>query len=190
MKFIDINKRFTALVAEYISKGYTFNTASMGGSQGEISKVDLTDGTQIIRIYIDTFRDWKRRYSVEGCEIVIGKSTDNVVPNGSNTMDTIWSSHLEVLSRERFYEIGHDRKSGTMYGTLEEAEAAVAKRIARYRARDEKPSDFCPTPEMMAVAKRIVRERMGFKRISESDVRLTKGKHYSVHYRNKCYTLH
>ena len=29
MKFADINKRFTEIVAEYIAKGYTINTKTM-----------------------------------------------------------------------------------------------------------------------------------------------------------------
>ena len=29
MKYIDINQKFTAKVAEYIAKGYTINTATM-----------------------------------------------------------------------------------------------------------------------------------------------------------------
>ena len=44
MKYVDINKRFTEIVSEYIAAGYMMNTSSMNGSEGEISKVDLTDG--------------------------------------------------------------------------------------------------------------------------------------------------
>ena len=44
MKYIDINQRFTAKVAEYIAKGYTINTATMSGSQGEVAHVDLARG--------------------------------------------------------------------------------------------------------------------------------------------------
>lgn len=50
MKYIDINQKFTAKVAEYIAKGYTINTATMSGSQGEVAHVDLTDGKQVVRV--------------------------------------------------------------------------------------------------------------------------------------------
>lgn len=83
MKFIDINKRYTELVAEYIGEGYSINAASMGGSQGEISKVDLTDGKRILRVLVQTFSDWRKK--LEGVEIIVGFSTDNVFPNSSNT---------------------------------------------------------------------------------------------------------
>lgn len=50
MKYIDINQKFTAKVAEYIAKGYTINIATMSGSQGEVAHVDLTDGKQVVRV--------------------------------------------------------------------------------------------------------------------------------------------
>lgn len=52
MKYIDINQKFTAKVAEYIAKGYTINTATMSGSQGEVAHVDLTDGKQVVRVLL------------------------------------------------------------------------------------------------------------------------------------------
>lgn len=54
MKYIDINQKFTAKVAEYIAKGYTINTATMSGSQGEVAHVDLTDGKQVVRVLLDS----------------------------------------------------------------------------------------------------------------------------------------
>ena len=52
MTYADINKMFTAEVSKYLARGYHFNTASMIGSQGETAKVDLTNGTEIIRILL------------------------------------------------------------------------------------------------------------------------------------------
>ena len=58
MKYIDINQKFTAKVAEYIAKGYTINTATMSGSQGEVAHVDLTDGKQVVRVLLDSFTEY------------------------------------------------------------------------------------------------------------------------------------
>lgn len=52
MKYADINRRFTEIVAEWLAKGYSINTASMSGSQGETAKIDLTDGKEIVRILV------------------------------------------------------------------------------------------------------------------------------------------
>ncbi len=58
MKYIDINQKFTAKVAEYIAKGYTINTATMSGSLGEVAHVDLTDGKQVVRVLLDSFTEY------------------------------------------------------------------------------------------------------------------------------------
>ena len=43
MKYADINKKYTAIIAEHLAKGYTINTRSMCGSQGDYAHIDLTD---------------------------------------------------------------------------------------------------------------------------------------------------
>lgn len=132
MKYADINKRYTEIVAEYISKRYTINTASMGGSQGETCKVDLTNGTEIIRIIVDTFSDWSA--NLEGTEIIVGRVIDeNVKPHSNSDRYTIWNNRLEVITAERYYRIGRD---SNYYGTQVEAEAASALRRKRYIAKE------------------------------------------------------
>ena len=70
MKYSDINKMFTTEVNKYLAQGYRFNTASMNGSQGELAKVDLTNGTEIIRIVAHTFsKEWDK----QGVELFVGR---------------------------------------------------------------------------------------------------------------------
>lgn len=116
MKYAEINKRFTEIVSEHITKGYTINTASMGGSQGEIAKIDLTDGNEIIRIEIRPFHDFGK--PTNGIKIVTGRSLDNATPNTANSK-TVWSGNLDIISVERFYSL--DGRSDGEYGTYEEA---------------------------------------------------------------------
>lgn len=191
MKFSDINKRYTEIVTEYITNGYAFNAASMGGSQGEIANVDLTNGSEIIRIYVNSFTDWNSLFGQEGVEIVIGRNTDAVIPNEYRGHDTVWNNHLEVIRCERFYKIGDDYRHGQMYGTLEEANAANEKRYARWKAKNTKAEPFTPSPDMIAVAKRIVREKIGYRRITEAEIKLEKNNgRYIVSYRGERYVLH
>lgn len=124
MKYEEINKRFTQKVAEWLVKGYVINTSTMGGSQGEIGKVDLTNGDEIIRVFAQSFREFdeeKEFCYYEGVEIVVGKVTDEVKPNSEKDYWVVWNSHLEVVSTERFYLIGENRNY-KWYGTKEEAE--------------------------------------------------------------------
>lgn len=192
MRFININEKFTELVSSYINKGYTFNTASMGGSEGEISRVDLTNGAEIIRIYVKNFNDWENDMPLEGVEIVVGLSTDKVVPHmHCDFYKAISSSRLDVIYNERYYTIGCNQKLGRVYGTKGEAEAAIQKRIDRRRARRIACKDFSATPEMMEIAKRFIRRKVGSaKRIRTNYISLKKSNSsYTVWYQGKSYTM-
>lgn len=104
MKFAEINAIYTKTVTEWLSKGYTINTATMNGSQGEITKIDLTNGKEIIRIMLSNFNE---SFYNQGVEILVGHSLEkNVKPNSSDTWGTIWSQNLEVISSQKFYQIG------------------------------------------------------------------------------------
>lgn len=190
MKYADINSRYTEIVAEWMSKGYTINTASMGGSQGETCKIDLTNGQEIVRIMVDTFSDWEE--SLEGVEIIVGRAADNdVQPHSSSGWNTLWNNRLEVLARERFYKLGEDRNSGTNYGSISEGRAAAALRLKRYLAREHTRESSNLTDRAMDIGKRIIRRKFGVKRIYEAGVMVSKYNGvYTVSYRGKAYRLH
>ncbi len=141
MKFEIINRKFTETVAQWMAKGYMINTATMGGSQGEIGKVDLTDGKEIIRVLLDNFsrpceKIGEHYYELRGAEIITGRVTDKVIPNSPDTWSHIWNQNLEILKSEKFYEIGRAYNSDDKwYGTMEEAIAQQDKANARYSIR-------------------------------------------------------
>ena len=183
MKYIDINQRFTAKVAEYIAKGYTINTATMSGSQGEVAHVDLTDGKQVVRVLLDSFT---------GLEIVVGVPADKVVPYDTARYNTIWNNRLEVIESERFYEIGSSKRRGnTFYGTKAEAEQAEALSVERYKAKSETSPYIDLTDRYLPLAVSIVKKRTGCTRVQKANVRIHKdSKGYIVSYRNELYRLH
>lgn len=187
--FKEINKRYTEIVAEYIGKGYTINTTSMNGSQGEIAKVDLTNGEEIIRVMINSFFSYGAGHD-GGVEIIIGKSTDNVKPNSSDNWNTVWNGKLKVLHSEKFFKLYTDRQHETVYGTEEEAQAIADKKFERYCRRSAKASAPEMNEKKREIAKRIIRREFGAKRIAEADVKISKnGKKYIVSYKGKTYTL-
>ncbi len=186
MTYADINNRFTRIVAEYIAQDYTFNTSSMGGSQGEIANVDLTNGKEIIRILVENFSDW--RENVEGVKIVIGKSTDRVIPHSGHGFETVWNTHLEVIYTEFFYKTG---RRGNYYGTKEEADAARNISLERYKRREICHTKYFHSDKAKAIAERVVRNKFGYRRINPAEVRISKTSNgYYVVYRNNAYRLH
>lgn len=120
MRYAEINNRFTQTVAEYIGKGYIINTASMSGSQGEVAKVDLTDGSEIIRVMLNTFFNHGDLW-LEGIELAVGRCTDGTIPNSSSDYKTFWSGRSEIIYSEKFFEVGVKHRREKFYGAEEEA---------------------------------------------------------------------
>ena len=98
MKHIEIEAIMTAKVAEYITKGYTFSTTTMSGHQGEIAKIDLRKGDEVIRVMLATETEWTDNGTREVVIFTIGRSTENVIDDAHpfNTMDkTFWNSDIK-----------------------------------------------------------------------------------------------
>lgn len=136
MKFADINKRFTEIVAEYIAKGYTINTKTMDscGGIGVFAGVDLTNGEEIIRVYIKD----KHYFDVASDDfisydmfcIVVGRDTRNA-PINEPKRGYIDNDRIEIISEETYYQIADK----DFFGTREDSEKQQKKRHERIRAR-------------------------------------------------------
>ena len=115
MKFIDINREFTAAANSYMAQGYYINAGTMGGSQGEVAHIDLTNGKQIVRVLLDRFSEWEDYNQLGGLKLVVGITTDNVKPNDNQRRDVIWNNRLEVISCEKFYEVSSNCDDSVFY---------------------------------------------------------------------------
>lgn len=190
-KFADINRRFTEVVSDFLANGYTMNLETMAGSQGEVGKVDLTDGKKVIRVLLDDFRE-SGDLSIEGLQITVGEA-EGIAPNTGREHDTIWNKDLKVIHTEFFYLVGENRRSGKVYGSREWAKAAADLRLKRYIARTNTrrtENIIKKYPQALDVAKRIIRREFGVKRIQEDDACLCKcDGAYVVSYHGKVYRL-
>ena len=118
----EIDRLFTAKVTEYVSKGYYVHTRTMGGSQGEVAHIDLTNGVELLRVLLD------RQFDIDtGDQIVLRVGRNAEALNS----DTIWNHRLETLEERAFSKV-----SKNYYVAPEEYPAIRAKRLARYAARD------------------------------------------------------
>ena len=109
MKFIDINREFTAAASSYMARGYYINAGTMGGSQGEVAHIDLTNGTEIIRVLLTTFSNY---LGTEGVELVVGRVKDDIKPNQEDRWNTVWNERLEVISNKKFYRLNNRAQDG------------------------------------------------------------------------------
>lgn len=183
MKYIDINAKFTAAVNSYLAQGYRFNTSTMGGSQGEIAAVDLTNGKEIIRVLLKEFNDFKDMTTEGGVELIVGRVTDDVHPDKLREYQTVWNDRLKVISSKKFYKLSGHADMEPFYGTEEEATAASEKRFNRYIARtsNSRPEDV--TAKAALLVKEFVRREFGIKRVVMDNIRVIKrGNKYTVIY--------
>ena len=114
MKYSDINKMFTTEVNKYLAQGYRFNTASMNGSQGELAKVDLTNGTEIIRIVARTFsKEWdkqgRERGHSAGCGLLRQHNLERTL--GTSQQPAVLRGERLRRSRQVLWD-GSGRRSG------------------------------------------------------------------------------
>lgn len=133
----DISRIYTEKIAELLSAGYQINPWTMSGSQGEIAKVDLTNGSEIIRVLIETSYEFRIGEIVT---ITIGR----VVEQGGLT---IWNHRLEVCSQIKFAQIAED-----YYTTYDEGVKIEEKRAQRFARCANLPSpDLSDAYKMIAL---------------------------------------
>lgn len=170
-----IGRRYTEVVAEWIAKGYIIDL-TFARSGGEISKLDMTNGAEFVRVMVDSFEEWAN--NLTGVEIVVSKRADS-------------NSPFKTVSVERFYQVGENKRTGIYFGSAEEAKAAIVIRRKRALLRDNDVEEKDMTAQAMDIAKRIIRRKFGVtRRITEAYVKVTRyANGYFVSYRERTYRL-
>lgn len=131
----DIENIYTYIIKGYLENGYRIYYSTMGGSQGEIAKVDLTNDKEIIRVLLCSKTENYREHPIhkymdlDYFTIIVGRNTDKLW--GDSFADIIWNEHLELISEIRFYKIG--RKNNSFFGTKQEAIDAMHKYYERLK---------------------------------------------------------
>ena len=136
----DIRRIYTQKVTELLNQGYILFPDTMNGHQGEIAKVDLTDGKDIIRVLLNR----EHRYISEGgfwgdtVTLTIGKAPSDTQLRDEWIDNTIWNNRLETLFQIEWADLerGTHTRGGERhwYTTLEEGAQCTQKRRERYRA--------------------------------------------------------
>lgn len=175
MKLSAINKVFTDKVAEYIANGYVLNPLSMNGHQGELGKVDLVKGSELIRVCMvrESHYDWKNKDSWYGdtVEILVGRWDHSAEESAHRT---VWMDSFENLETVVFYEL---RRNAWYVGTLEEAMEATNKKNER-RSYHIKKQYFTREEDITDKAREIgikyLKNVAGYCRVSPAKVKVIK----------------
>lgn len=173
MKQHDIEAIMTAKVTEYIAKGYVLSPATMSGHQGEIGKVDLHKGTEVIRILLTTeYESCVRTLGrIDSVMLTVGRVEQKRNDRPFSTWNTIWNDKLEVIEQRQFYQI--DERAD--FFTEDFQEYAAMKQVQLKRMRDNYEGYGDPETELPEAAKQIavryIKRKLGKSRVSVNDVK-------------------
>lgn len=184
MRYSDINKMFTDKVGEYIAKGYVINTGTMSGTQGEIAKVDLTDGDEVIRVSLRKI--YTRGH--DGIEFSVGKAArGNYKINIYDSFNTIWNDDIDQILNERYY---HADYSGYADWFVSYEEACNNAILALQRTGD-RMIYAKPVPDKAKdIILAYVRHKPGCSRARKESITVDKvNGHYRIYYRNREWRL-
>lgn len=118
----DIRSIYTQKVTELLAQGYQIHPETMSSSQGEIAHIDLTNGSEILRVLIESRCNYSEAYG-DILTIRVGRCTDEI----SASWHTIWNNRLETRSEIKLAKI-----SENFYTTLEEGKRMAKVRYSRW----------------------------------------------------------
>lgn len=172
MRRIDIERMFTEIVSKYIAMGYTLHTESMRGSQGEVSKVNLRKGEELIGIVLNRYyKSWNR-----GFEIKVGryKNPDNY---SLDRLETAWLNYFDYFETHKFVCMNDDYYCDKEWFINEEdfkSEEYRKKQYERSLRKYEKPRTLIENEKMIKYVLPKVKTFKGFKTCKASDIRIEK----------------
>ena len=95
----DLENKYTELLNEYLIQGYTINTQSFAGHQGEICKIDLKhklEPNNIVRILFDKKYNYETNNN-DIYKIFVLKYYD------TNKKGTLWNDKYDEILQQNLY---------------------------------------------------------------------------------------
>ena len=158
MKKQDIRNIDTQKVTELLAKGYTIFPDTMNGSQGEIAHIDLTDGSQILRVLLERGLCWSHTgdgFCGDVVTLTIGRAAADAWV-GEHWDGTIWNNRLEKIFEIHWAEV-NGRGEGWYIG-LDDAAFIGHIRMERYRNRPTGTREELGTAYKSAVLKWVKKQ--------------------------------
>ena len=166
----EIDKKFTDIVSDMISKGYIIHSNTMSGTQGEIGKIDFTDGKKVYRLFMDTEHikqktEEGKTYYLDTIFIFLGH-TENI-PTG--ILNTIWNNELEQDIMLQYYKIDENY----FVDNVEEAIHLITKQCERRgnRGYEKNHIELSLTPNILSVVLSRVHKLPKMKSVKKGDIR-------------------
>ena len=190
-KRVDIDRAFTEVINKYFVNGYVAHTATMGGTQGEVGKIDVTNdgGKTVYRIML--YKDYAKKLNDDdkyGHERAMIVEVRKYVRGVDFHHDTIWNDRGEGIEYYEWYEVDDEKVFTNNRNFLREIKA---KRFGRYRRWYRDFNDIANralnnatiTDKLMT----YINNTKGFKAVKKRDIKNVwrDGKRYFVEFKNR-----
>ena len=166
----EIEAIMSAKVAEYIAKGYILSTTTMSGHQGEVAKVDVKKGNEIIRILLTSESAWDDEGTIRKTTLTVGRAQDKV--RSSRPFDTmattIWNQRLDIIEERVWYSV--DSNADCFSEDKAEIMAQHKKQMKRYRNRENNHGAVELSDKAKEIVLPFVRNQRGFKSAKVTDI--------------------
>ena len=103
----DIRKAYTDQVAQLLNQGYTIFPDTMGGCQGEIAHIDLTNGSEILRVLLERGLCWDHLddgFHGDVVTLTVGRAAPDTYVS-DNWDGHLWNSQMEHISQIKWLEL-------------------------------------------------------------------------------------
>lgn len=170
----EIEAIFTEKVQEYIEKGYILSTTTMSGHQGEVAKVDVKKGNEIIRILLTSETVWSDEGTIQQTKLTVGRAQKQVRKHSPfDTMaTTIWNNELDIIEESVWYSV--DSSADCFSEDKAEILAQHKKHMERWRMREAlrylKNGKDVKGDKAKQIALAFVRKQRGEKRSKVEDI--------------------
>lgn len=158
----DIDKAYSDVVLDYLKNGYTIYTPELKGNQSEEAKVGLTNGKEVIIVYIKDKYEW--RGEVNARVIIVSKVVD-YIPYKS--WKTIWLDELETIKTLEFYQIRRGNLFTDDKQCAKDCDNLHYKRIEN-RKRDNRKK--FTSNKALNIAYKICKRTKGYKSVAKKDI--------------------
>ena len=186
----DIDRAFTEVIGKYIANGYITYTATMGGSQGEIGRIDVTNdgGKTVYRIRMD--KDYNAKLNADdkyGYYKAIVVEVRKYVNGVDFNHTTIWNDKGTVVENYVWYEVRDDK----VFTTDKEFVREVgAKRTARWRRFEERVDGVDRIFTNATITDKLmtyINNTKGFKAVRRRDIKdvWRRGNRYYIDFKNR-----
>lgn len=132
LKIKDIENYYSNVIRDYLNNGFNFYTKASHGSQGEISRVLLTNDNYIISVRLEN--SYAKDYYIDMVSLIIEQHDDF-------DSNIIWNGHGTILYEKQFYKITDRKRKEVFVENLNDCLQILEKQYKRCNIKQN--YDYC-----------------------------------------------